>query len=123
MTVDNAKLKSENYEVYGLIIEVNGKNFTLNCNGQITINTLETCFIYNKTALARINIELRQKTGTGILPAFGKVKVLDDETGEYIINLTASSNTNSIALDAPDDTGLPFWYLIGNVYNLKEVAG
>ncbi|MFX1394197.1 MAG: hypothetical protein ACFFAH_11535 [Promethearchaeota archaeon] len=123
MAVDNAKLKSENYQVYGLLVEVNGKNFTINCNGQIKINTIETCFIYNKTALARINIELRQKTATGIVPAFGKVKVLDNETGQDIINLTASSNTNSIALDAPDDTGLPFWYLIGKVYNFSIDSG
>ena len=45
------------YEVYGLQIIVNGFNSTT-CNGIIQVDLIESCNIYNRTGLARLNIKL-----------------------------------------------------------------
>ncbi|MFX0186335.1 MAG: hypothetical protein ACFE8A_01225 [Candidatus Hodarchaeota archaeon] len=55
-TVDNANLYADNYEVYGLLIEVNGFNSS-DSNGIIQVDLTETCNVYNKTELARLNIK------------------------------------------------------------------
>ena len=119
MTVDNDKLKGEGYEAYGLLILINGVNFSGNCNGRINVDLIETCNIFNKTALARINIQTIYKSpvdpqGT---PISALIKVVDYDT-TAVINLTSDKNypKNGYAFDTGD---LPFWYFRGKTYNFS----
>ncbi|UCC18157.1 MAG: hypothetical protein JSV62_08540, partial [Promethearchaeota archaeon] len=54
--IRNTQLETDNFRVYGLLIEVNGLNFSQS-NGMIEVETIETCNIYNRTHLARVNIQ------------------------------------------------------------------
>ena len=110
--IDNTKLESEYFEVYGLLIVVNGLNFSGSCDGIIKVETLETCNIYNRTHLARINI---QTIDTYDNPISSVVKISDITAGQFLINLSASSTTtNGYAYDSND---LPFWYFKDRTYN------
>jgi hypothetical protein len=112
--LDNSKLESENFEIYGLKIKVNGLNFSEQCNGVIKANFIETCNIYNQTSLARLNIRVVREEGGVQVDYPALVKVFDNRTGQSLINLTsidgyAYSSTNN----------LPFWYLKDRTYNIS----
>lgn len=111
--IENTKLESENYDVYGLLIEVNGVNYSNPCNGVIKVETIETCNIYNKTHLTRIIIQTIDTFGN---PISSVVKITDiANNSQSLINLTASSTTtNGYAYDTND---YPFWYLKDRTYN------
>ncbi|MFX1480328.1 MAG: hypothetical protein ACFFCI_19660, partial [Promethearchaeota archaeon] len=107
--IENPKLKSENFEVYGLYIEINGLNFS-QCNGIVRIDTVETCNIYNRTHLARINIQTVDEFSN---PISSIIRISDPITS--LIDLSASSSTtNGYAYDGSD---YPFWYLKDRTYN------
>ena len=121
MTIDNDKLKSEGYYANGLLVIVYGENYT-KCGGTIDVETIETCNVYNITALARLNIRLITRSLGGETPLSGLVKIVDHSTGTSLVNLTAQSSRNGYAYGEIHD--VPFWYLIGNVYNFTfDVAG
>ena len=112
--LENSKLESENYEVYGVEVIVNGLNFSEQCNGIVKVDFIETCNILNRTSLARLNIRvIREESGVEVdYPAL--VKVLDNKNGQPLINLTsvdgyAYSSTNK----------LPFWFLKDRTYNIS----
>ncbi|MFX1379670.1 MAG: hypothetical protein ACFFA4_11335 [Promethearchaeota archaeon] len=109
--IDNSKLRSERYEVHGLLIEVNGLNFS-QCDGTIEIETIETCNIYNRTNLARINIQMIDEYDN---PISAEIHVVDTLSGNPLIDLTASSTTTGGW--AYGSSGLPFWYLKNRIYN------
>ncbi|MFX1432111.1 MAG: hypothetical protein ACFFCY_18230, partial [Promethearchaeota archaeon] len=107
--IENSKLASEKYEVHGLLIEVNGLNFS-QCNGLIEIDTIETCNIYNRTHLARINIKTVDEYDNPISSEI-HIKLSDNA----LIDLTSSSSTTGGW--AYDSNDLPFWYLKDRTYN------
>ena len=111
--IENTKLESENYEVYGLLIEVNGVNYSNPCDGVIKVETIETCNIYNRTHLARINIQTIDTFGN---PISSKIKITDIvNNSQSLVNISASSTTtNGYAYDTND---YPFWYLKDRTYN------
>ncbi len=109
--IDNSQLESENFDVHGFLIEVNGLNFS-QCNGIIEIDTIETCNIYNRTHLARINIQTIGEYGD---PISAEIHITDSLSSQTLINITSSSSTTSgWALDNSDT---PFWYLKDRIYN------
>ncbi|MFX0105471.1 MAG: hypothetical protein ACFE75_08270, partial [Candidatus Hodarchaeota archaeon] len=109
--LENSKLESENFEVYGLLIEVNGLNFSQS-NGVIKVETTETCNIDNRTHLARINIQTIDIFDN---PISSVVRISETAPSQPLINLSASSTTtNGYAYDTND---LPFWYLKDRTYN------
>jgi len=116
--VENLKLESEKFEVYGLYIVINGANDSM-CNGLITIDLLETCNILNKTHLSRLNIRvinINELSPEGA-PVDAVVKVFDNQTGEAITNLISDSDRNGYAYGQIND--IPFWFFKDRVYNFS----
>ncbi|MHA1884244.1 MAG: carboxypeptidase-like regulatory domain-containing protein [Promethearchaeota archaeon] len=114
--VDNEKLISDDFEVYGLLVLANGINFTL-CNGLITIETVETCNIFNRTELARLNVRVIRKEGGVEVPYPALIKVTDMKTGQKLVNLTSRLERDGYAYTPTHD--LPFWYLKDRIYNIS----
>ncbi|MFX0145193.1 MAG: hypothetical protein ACFE9C_14095, partial [Candidatus Hodarchaeota archaeon] len=106
--IENTKLQNEKYEAYGLLIYVTGDNFTESCDGIIKIETIETCNVYNRTYLSRLNIRVIDEYGD---PKSAAVKVYNVTSGESLVNLTGTGYMY-------DTKGLPFWYLKGYLYNI-----
>ncbi|MFX0154616.1 MAG: hypothetical protein ACFE9Q_08835, partial [Candidatus Hodarchaeota archaeon] len=115
-SIENAKLESESYEVYGLLLEINGINFTL-CNGIIEVSTIETCNIFNRTNLARLNIRIIKDESGVKVPYPALIKVLDNKTQQPIVNLTSRLDRNGYAYTTKTD--LPFWFLKDKTYNIS----
>ncbi|MFX1418419.1 MAG: hypothetical protein ACFE9N_05810 [Promethearchaeota archaeon] len=106
--IDNSKLFTENFEVYGLLIEVGGDNFSQSCDGRIKIDTIETCNVYNRTHLSRLNIRVIDEYGD---PKSAAIKISSVSTGTSLVNLTGTGYMY-------DTNSLPFWYLKGHLYNI-----
>ncbi len=116
--VENLKLESEKFEVYGLYVVINGANDTT-CNGLITIDLLETCNVLNKTHLSRLNvrvININELSPEGA-PVDAVVKVFDNQTGESIINLISDSDRDGYAYGQIND--IPFWFFKDRAYNFS----
>jgi hypothetical protein len=117
---NNDNLKNDNYEAYGLLIEINGFNSTQN-NGEITVGLTETCNIYNKTALARLNIRVIENYGSAESPEgdprSATVRVIDDLTGQSLVNLSSFSDRDGFAYSPKNGFETPFWFLTGRKYN------
>jgi hypothetical protein len=116
--VENLKLESEKFEVYGLYVVVNGANDTT-CNGLITIDLLETCNVLNKTHLSRLNIRvinINELSPEGA-PVDAVVKVFDNQTGEAITNLISDSGRDGYAYGQMND--IPFWFFKDRIYNFS----
>lgn len=116
--VDNDKLESENRDVYGLNIVINGDNSS-RCDGVIKIDTIETCNIYNKTDLARLNIRVIYITPIDPegAPTSAFVKIKDNETDDSLINMTSDKNKDGYTYGS--ENVVPFWYKIGYVLNFS----
>ncbi|MHA2048285.1 MAG: carboxypeptidase-like regulatory domain-containing protein [Promethearchaeota archaeon] len=114
--IDNDKLVSDDFEVYGLLIHANGINFTL-CNGIITLETVETCNIFNRTELARLNIRVIRKEAGVEVPYPALIKVIDVKTGQMLVNLTSRLDRDGYSYTPTHD--LPFWYLKDRIYNIS----
>ncbi|MFX0136638.1 MAG: hypothetical protein ACFFDN_23570, partial [Candidatus Hodarchaeota archaeon] len=118
--IDNTNLKSDNYEVFGLLVEVNGFN-TSQSNGRIKLDLTETCNVYTMTPIARLNIRLTYFSDIDkeYKPLSGTIKVVDNATGLHLVNLTADSDWDGYAYAPKNSYETPFWYLIGRVYNFS----
>ncbi len=118
--INNDHLKSDNYEVYGLLVEVNGFNATL-CNGIVKVDLVETCNVYTETPIARLNIRLTYFSDIDkeYKPLSGTIKVIDNATGQPLVNLSAFSSRDGYAYAPKNSYETPFWYLIGRVYNFS----
>ncbi|MHA2391201.1 MAG: carboxypeptidase-like regulatory domain-containing protein [Promethearchaeota archaeon] len=114
--LENTKLESDNFEVYGLLISVNGINFTQS-NGIINVKTIETCNIYNRTYLARLNIRVIKKESGVEVPYPALIKVLDNQTGQPIVNLSSRLDRDGYAFTT--GSNLPFWFLKDRTYNIS----
>ena len=112
----NSKLESENFEVYGLQILVNGINFT-QCDGIINVKTVETCNVYNRTDLARLNIRVIKKESGIDVPYPALIKISDNSTGQPLVNLTSHLDRDGFAYTTITD--LPFWFLKDRTYNIS----
>ncbi|MFX1442739.1 MAG: hypothetical protein ACFFHV_04935 [Promethearchaeota archaeon] len=112
-SVDNDKLKNENFEAYGILIDVQG-TYTGSPIGKIKINTTEAALIYNTTALSKMHI-----------------RVIDD-SDEYnpvpYVSVRITNGTNLITTLTTYENGWashksdiykPFIYLIGYSYNIS----
>ncbi|MEE9377366.1 MAG: DUF2341 domain-containing protein [Candidatus Lokiarchaeia archaeon] len=115
--IENAKLESESFDVYGLLIEVNGLNFSSQCNGTITVRTTETCNVFNRTHLARLDMRvIRDESGVEV-PYPALIKITDNFTGSPIVNLTTNLGRDGYAYGAIND--IPFWFLKDRTYNIS----
>ena len=116
--VQNSKLQSEKFEVYGLYIEIHGVNDTA-CNGVITVDLIETCNVLNRTHLSRLNIRvinINELFPAGA-PVDAVVKVFDNQTGQSITNLISDSGRNGYSFGQIND--IPFWFFKDRVYNFS----
>ncbi|MHA2035238.1 MAG: carboxypeptidase-like regulatory domain-containing protein [Promethearchaeota archaeon] len=120
--IDNENLRNDNYEAYGLLIEVNGFNSSQS-NGEITVGLTETCNVYNRTALARLNLRVIENFGSAESPEgdtrSATIKVLDDLTGQPLINLSSFSDRDGYAYGPKNTFETPFWFLVGRKYNFS----
>ena len=125
--IENDNLKSDNFEAYGLLIIVNGYNATT-CNGVITVSLTETCNIYNKSALARINIKtiFYNEVTDEEDELSALIKVVDHTATNALINLTSTGDAIAPLEDGyayGQTNEVPFWYLIGRVFNFSIDVG
>ncbi|MFX0082166.1 MAG: hypothetical protein ACFE94_10480 [Candidatus Hodarchaeota archaeon] len=120
--IDNDNLRSDNFEVYGLLVEVNGFNSTIS-NGMIKLDLIESCNIYNRTALARLNLRVIENYGSVESPEgdprSATIKVVDDLTGQPLVNLSSFSDRDGYAFSPKNGYETPFWFLIGRKYNFS----
>ncbi len=109
-----SQLVADNYEVYGLYIDVQGQNST-QCNGTVKIDTIETYNVYNRTALAKIHIKVIDNTIFSPVPSV-IVHVINGsiETGISVVNLTTADDGFAYGQQNSD---IGFWYLNGHSYN------
>ncbi|MFX0056835.1 MAG: hypothetical protein ACFE85_02710 [Candidatus Hodarchaeota archaeon] len=111
-TVDNDKLKGENYEVYGILVDVQGYNAGAH-TGIIKINTTELTNIYNKTALSKMNVRVIDDDDSYNPVPFVSVRIWNGTT--IITTLT----TNNDGWASHSDTEYePFIFRIGFSYNI-----
>jgi hypothetical protein len=113
-TISNP-LIADNYEVYGLYFEIEGTNST-QCNGIIKIDTLETLYIFNRTALSKISIKVVDEPPTrvpvpGVVVHIFNGSITDSNS---IVNLTTDQNGMAFGIQNP---GIGFWYIRGITYN------
>jgi hypothetical protein len=118
--VECANLEADNYEVYGILLIVKGVNNTLVCNGRITVDLVETRNVYNRTALARMNIRVVDQ-GNPVDVA----RVLVSQGSNSIINLSSYVDKGPELLSSDGwaygriNYLVPFWYFIGQSYNFS----
>ncbi|MHA2287357.1 MAG: hypothetical protein ACXABG_01095, partial [Promethearchaeota archaeon] len=116
--IENSKLESEGYEVYGLYVIINGENSS-QCNGNVEFDFLETCNVYNQTHLTRLNIRvinINELSPEGA-PVDAVVKIYDNQSGESITNLISDSNRDGYAYGQTND--IPFWFFKDRTYNFS----
>ena len=109
-----SQLVADNYEVYGLYIDFQGQNST-QCNGTVKVDTIETCNVYNQTALAKIHIRVIDNIQKSAVPSV-IVHVINGtiEDGKSIVNLTTAEDGFAYGHQNND---IGFWYLGGHPYN------
>ena len=111
-TLDNYKLKGENYEVYGLLIDVQGYRIGAH-TGQIKINTAELINVYNKTALSKMNVRVIDNEDSYNPVAFVSVRIWNDTT--LITTLTTYDDGWA---SHSEEIYKPFIFLVGFSYNI-----
>ncbi len=114
-TESSTPLINDNYEVFGLYLEVDGTNAT-QCNGIIQIDTLETLNVYNKTALAKINIRVVDEPPNRVPVPSVIVHVFNGSISDSnsVVNLTTDQDGYAYGTQNSD---ISFWFLRGVSYN------
>ncbi len=117
--INPSNLKLDAYEVFGLLIEVNGQNST-QCNGTIKIDLFETNNIYNITALAKVNIRVIDSVGNEVIGCLVKVNstMISEEFFETTLRTKEFGNGYAFG---QINTELPLWFLKGETYNFSLV--
>ncbi|NVM34266.1 MAG: hypothetical protein HWN81_01640 [Candidatus Lokiarchaeota archaeon] len=111
-TVDNDKLKGENYEAYGILIDVKGYRIGAH-NGLIKINTTELTNVYNKTALSKMHIRVIDDAYSYDPVPYVSVRIWNGSS--LITTLTTYDDGWASHYEA---TYKPFIFLIGYRYNI-----
>ncbi|MFW9784453.1 MAG: hypothetical protein ACFFFB_19390, partial [Candidatus Heimdallarchaeota archaeon] len=111
-TTDNDKLKGENYEAYGILVDVQGYRAGGH-TGLIKINTTELANIENKTALSKMNIRVIDDAFSYDPVPFVSVKIWNGST----VITTLTTNDDGWA-SHDDEIYRPFIFLIGSSYNI-----
>ncbi len=111
-------LESDGCEVYGFWIDIEGTNQTgVRCDGIIEINTTETINIYNRTALAKLNIRFVRNLTNEIQPVLLQyIYVNYTDEYDYIAKLYTKADKDGYATGVVN-TEIPFWYLKDKDYN------
>lgn len=120
----DSDLVRDDYEMYGLYLNVFGNNLSSPCHGKIHVNFSESWREYNKTALSKLNIKVvkvidvtfeQQPVGEVIVHVTNGTH---GGAGESIVNLTTASTDNNKGY-AYGETNyeIPFWYISGRIYN------
>ncbi len=119
LSIDNDKLKTEKFEVYGLNIIVHGGNSST-CNGVITLNLNETCHVYNETELSRLNIRVININKLFPLgqPLDALIKV-EDELGQPLVNLTSIATRDGYTFGEMNGFEIPFWFFKNRNYTFR----
>jgi len=114
-TESSTPLINDNYEVYGIYLEVDGTNST-QCNGVIQIDTLETLNVYNKTALVKINIRVVDKPPNRVPVPNVIIHVFNGSISDSnsVVNLTTDQDGYAYGNQNSD---IGFWFLRGVSYN------
>ena len=115
--IESANLKGDSYDVYGLLIEVEGQNSSL-CDGVIKVNFTETCNIYNVTDLCKVNITIIDSVGAGVAGCIVKVNSTNRD-GDFEVYLLTKDFTG-VAFGQGNDE-LVLWYLKGYEYNFSLI--
>jgi hypothetical protein len=111
-TIDNDKLKGENYDAYGILIDVQGYRAGAH-TGLIKINTTELTNIQNKTDLSKMNIRVIDDDDFYNPVPFVSVKI---ENGTTEITTLTTNDDGWASHD--DEIYKPFIFLIGYSYNI-----
>ncbi|KKM86571.1 hypothetical protein LCGC14_1277660, partial [marine sediment metagenome] len=116
-SIDNDKLKSENYEAYGILIDVQGFRNGAH-TGVIKINTSESTNIYNKTTLSKLNVRVIDDNDFYLPVPFVSVRIWNG-TEINPNNLITTLTTNDDGWASHDDEiYIPFIFLVNNDYNI-----
>ena len=88
-------------------------------NGVITLNLNETCHVYNRTELSRLNIRVINKNALfpDGQPLDALIKV-EDEEGP-LVNLISIATRDGYAFGAANDYDIPFWFLKNRNYTFR----
>ncbi|MFX1364865.1 MAG: LamG-like jellyroll fold domain-containing protein [Promethearchaeota archaeon] len=106
---ESINLINDNFQAYGLLIDVRGFNSTTltQCNGTILVETVETCNIYNKTSMAKLQIRVID-TSDEIIPVQSCIVKVKNSTGDSITNLITDSEGYAHGqINSESD----FWYV------------
>jgi len=106
---ESINLINDNFQAYGLLIDVLGFNSTTltQCNGTILVETVEGCNIYNKTSMAKLQIRVIDTSATSV-PVPSCIVKVKNSTGYSIVNLTTDSEGYA---HGQINTESDFWYL------------
>ncbi|MFX0023472.1 MAG: hypothetical protein ACFE9S_14195 [Candidatus Hermodarchaeota archaeon] len=111
-TVDNDKLKSENYQAYGILIEIGGYRSGAH-TGLIKVNTTELINVYDKTALSKINIRVIDDSDSYNPVPYISVRIWNGST--LITTLTTYEDGWASHYEESYE---PFIFLLGFSYNI-----
>ncbi|TES95050.1 MAG: hypothetical protein E3J90_10430 [Promethearchaeota archaeon] len=89
----SSNLIADNFEAYGLRIDVRGFNSTTltQCNGTIQVLTVEASHIYNKTSLAKLQIRVID-VQPGYIPVQSCIIKVNNSAGNTITSLITDSD-------------------------------
>lgn len=114
------ELINDNYQAYGIKLDLLVTNSSAPCNGTIKVNMTEKWHVYNRTALSRISINVTENS-LDKLPVEGVlIQVNGTATTEGDLPTTSLANLTTkdtgFAYGSKNDA-YEFWYLRGHDYN------
>jgi len=110
--IDAVQLQADDYQVYGLKIEVLGANGSEICNGTIKVDTIETLNVLNTTALAKIHINVNDDTLYAPVPS--AIIHVNTSAGTHLVDLVTDGSGDAYGQTNND---VEFWYLRDSAYN------
>ena len=102
----SSNLINDNFEAYGLRIDLRGFNNTRS-NGTLLVETVESCNIYNKTSMAKLQIRVLDEK-FAIVPVQSCIVKVLNSTGDAITNLITDIDGYA---HGQINSESEFWYL------------